>query len=100
MRIQGYNPTTDEEMTTSPIKKYDRDLLIRIGNQPLSVFSVPESFLELAKEAGATSPTRQLVSFFKQFENGKVFFIYDLMKTGAAYRTSKRSCSTLVPWKF
>lgn len=62
MLIQGYNMTTTPPPGESPIKKYDRDLLIKIGNQPLSVFSVPESFLELAKEAGTTSPTRLLVS--------------------------------------
>ncbi|OXA39010.1 eukaryotic translation initiation factor 4 gamma 3 [Folsomia candida] len=60
MLIQGYNMTTTPPPGESPIKKYDRDLLIKIGNQPLSVFSVPESFLELAKEAGTTSPTRLL----------------------------------------
>jgi hypothetical protein len=62
MLIKGYSEGSDaeEDKMNSPIK-YDRDFLIEIGNQPLTVFTVPESFLELAKEAGSTSPTRNIV---------------------------------------
>lgn len=38
---------------------YDRDFLIEIGNQPLTVFKVPEAFMDIARAGGnATSPTR------------------------------------------
>lgn len=39
---------------------YDRDFLIEIGNQPLTVFKVPEAFMDIAKEGAGGSPTRNL----------------------------------------
>lgn len=61
MRIEGYN-SLDEEKMNSPIK-YEREFLIQLGNQNETVFTVPESFLELAREPGSTSPTRNIVRY-------------------------------------